>query len=78
MPDAKTMAVNLFQSTKSVLEHLKSTGQLIVSEEKAEERMSICKTCNYFVAEYSRCSNCGCSMFVKTKLQAMKCPIGKW
>lgn len=78
MPDAKTMAVNLLQSTKSVVEHLASTGQLMVSEEKAKERIDVCNTCDFYVADYARCSKCGCSMFVKTKLQAMKCPIGKW
>jgi hypothetical protein len=78
MPDAKTMAVNLLQSTKSVIEHFKSTGQLLVSEEKSNERMEICKGCDLYVADSIRCAKCGCNMFVKTKLQSMVCPIGKW
>jgi hypothetical protein len=78
MPDVKTMAVNLLQSTKSVIEHLKATGQVLVTEEKANERLDICKACDLYIADAGRCSKCGCAMFVKTKLEAMTCPVGKW
>jgi hypothetical protein len=78
LPDAKTMGVNLLTSTKQVLEHLKATGQVLVSEEKANERLDICKACDLYIADAGRCSKCGCAMFVKTKLEAMTCPVGKW
>jgi hypothetical protein len=44
----------------------------------AESRMEICNLCPEFFKPSSQCKKCGCFMNVKTKLQAAKCPIGKW
>lgn len=78
LPDAKTMAGNLLDSTKKVFEHLAATGQILLSEEKANERLNVCKSCDLFITETSRCSKCGCGMLIKTRLEAMSCPVGKW
>ena len=42
------------------------------------ERLSICKSCEYFKPLLSRCSLCGCVMFLKSKIKSAKCPKGKW
>lgn len=49
-----------------------------VSDEKQEERLSICKDCPRYVKFTSQCLECGCIMKLKTKLAAATCPLGKW
>ncbi len=43
-----------------------------------EERFSICKDCEHFISETSRCKQCGCFMNLKTTLLGATCPVGKW
>lgn len=49
-----------------------------VSEEKRQERLSVCEECPRFVKLTSQCLECGCIMKLKTKLAAATCPLGKW
>ena len=49
-----------------------------VVEEISEHRLSICKGCPEFFTTTSQCKKCGCFMTAKTRLEAAKCPIGKW
>jgi len=44
----------------------------------AEKRFNICKECPELIPLVSQCKKCGCFMSVKTKLDAAKCPLGKW
>ena len=48
------------------------------SDEKQQERMSICQECPRFVKLTSQCLECGCIMNLKTKLEQATCPLGKW
>lgn len=48
------------------------------SNEKAEFRYSLCSACDLFLNTTKRCSDCGCFMILKTKLEHAACPIGKW
>jgi hypothetical protein len=47
-------------------------------EQVSNSRMSICRSCPELISITSQCKKCGCFMNMKTKLQAAKCPIGKW
>ena len=47
-------------------------------KKKAEERMEICKSCEFFQAYVKRCSQCGCFMEAKTMFPDSRCPLGKW
>ena len=49
-----------------------------VTEEDAEKRFKICKSCPELVKLTSQCKKCGCFMPAKTKLKNATCPIGKW
>lgn len=49
-----------------------------VTEEKKQERLSICEECPRYVKMTSQCLECGCIMKLKTKLAAATCPLGKW
>ena len=46
--------------------------------EESNARMEICLQCPELFAISKQCKRCGCFMSVKTKLDAAKCPLGKW
>lgn len=48
------------------------------TEEESNSRFKICKGCPELIKLTSQCKKCGCFMNIKTKLEAAKCPIGKW
>lgn len=44
----------------------------------AQQRMDICRSCPELFTLTEQCKKCGCFMTAKTKLEAAKCPLGKW
>jgi uncharacterized paraquat-inducible protein A len=55
------------------------TGKGVVQEKTGQEqRLAICRACEFFRASDERCSRCGCYLAVKTYLKAERCPVGKW
>lgn len=48
------------------------------TDEEAERRYNICQSCEHFYDLTKQCKQCGCFMFAKTKLNAAKCPLGRW
>ena len=51
---------------------------IILPKEKREERLNICKKCEYFDKDLVRCKVCGCFMKIKTALAAAHCPKYYW
>ena len=51
---------------------------VFVDDETKNERMEICKKCEFFYAQQQRCRKCGCWLDYKTKFSASTCPIDKW
>ncbi len=49
-----------------------------VSEDIANSRYIICKSCPELIKLSKQCKKCGCFMAIKTKLEKATCPIGKW
>ena len=49
-----------------------------IDESHAAGRMAICKECPELIKVVDQCKQCGCFMEFKTKLEAAKCPLGKW
>ena len=47
-------------------------------KEVYDARMSLCLSCPELIKITSQCKKCGCFMNLKTKIEAAKCPIGKW
>lgn len=73
----------VFQQARNLIKQIWTSGieaakgkPLISSAEKAEARMNICKTCEFFTGE--RCTKCGCFMTTKVNLDAASCPLNKW
>jgi hypothetical protein len=48
------------------------------TDEKKEERYSICKGCPEFISATTQCKQCGCIMKIKTGMEKAVCPLGKW
>jgi hypothetical protein len=48
------------------------------SKELEKSRIEICKACPELIKLTTQCKKCGCVMSAKVKLEAAKCPIGKW
>jgi hypothetical protein len=72
MPSSPELFQNL---AKEGVRWLKA-GMPLLPQEVAQERLSLCKVCEFYVG--ARCSKCGCQMKVKTTLATSSCPIGKW
>ena len=49
-----------------------------VTEEVAEERLTICKACSELIQSSTICKKCGCFMNLKVKLERAACPLKKW
>jgi hypothetical protein len=55
-----------------------------VSNSEKQNRLDICKACDKFKAKTSilpsRCSECGCVLYLKTKFKNQHCPLDspKW
>lgn len=45
---------------------------------RREQRLEICRECDFFNKFTSQCDKCGCFMSVKTMFEESQCPIGKW
>lgn len=48
------------------------------SDDLAESRYDICKSCPELIQLTKTCKKCGCFMAAKTKLQDATCPLNKW
>ena len=45
-----------------------------------QERRDICNACEHkkIIIGARMCEKCGCSIWAKTMIPMMKCPVGKW
>lgn len=65
-----------------LLKYAKEAGKSIVTIAKkpkiidSEPRLIICRKCKHYSNLF--CGQCGCFMAIKTKFEAVSCPIGKW
>lgn len=51
---------------------------VLASHEKAQQRMSVCKSCPSYKPAIFMCGECKCIMPAKTKINNSVCPLGKW
>lgn len=63
--------------TKSLMEYALS-GFKRASEDTLQRRVDICKSCEFFDSEKTRCLKCGCYLNIKAGWQEAKCPLNKW
>lgn len=53
-------------------------SKYILSEEKSQERMSICNACEHKIEITNMCGKCGCYLPWKVNLAPAMCPVLKW
>jgi hypothetical protein len=49
-----------------------------VSKDVYESRIEICRLCPKLISGINVCSECGCLMPIKAKMEHAHCPIRKW
>ena len=59
-------------------ESLRKGAPLQVSDSIYNERLEICKSCDWYDPEQIRCKECGCWLEQKARWSLDSCPIGKW
>ena len=77
-PTLPEQGKNLAKFAFDVIKNAMQTGALIVSEEIKEERLAICRSCEYYNEKQIRCKQCGCFLQHKASYALDSCPIGKW
>lgn len=70
-------AQNFASTMTEVAIHAAKTGK-IISKESYEERMKICKGCEFFDDKLVMCKACGCFLNLKSWLIAARCAQNKW
>ena len=78
LPNPVQMAASLAKEAVNTVKTAVTTGHFQVPQDISEARFNICKKCEHFIQDKSRCSVCGCFMEFKSKLAAAKCPVSKW
>lgn len=77
-PSIPEQAQNLSKFVFEIIKKSMKGDALMVSDEVAEERLSICKQCEYYDGEQGRCKECGCFLEHKVKWSLDSCPLEKW
>lgn len=73
-PSLARQALNLASATARTAAHAITTGEVLVSPEETERRLSICRVCEHWDTDMSRCRLCGCYTRVKAQLSSEHCP----
>ena len=86
-PSLFSMGRSLVKDTWTGMKAKAKGYNWMVSAEKANERLEICKQCPFFKYDIKnpetdiadgRCLKCGCFMNTKAHWAHAECPIGKW
>ena len=74
-PSFAQQAKNLVNFASQVVT---SNQPLFVSDEVKQQRLIICKECEYYDAQQIRCKSCGCFLLQKASFSLDSCPLQKW
>ena len=72
-----TLTKKAINFSKSAVKHAAS-GFKSVDEKTQQNRMDICKKCEYYEEANNSCKKCGCFLQIKTSWASEACPEGKW
>lgn len=53
-------------------------GITLVPDQIKEERLTICRSCEFLFEPTLQCKRCGCFLKLKTSFAFFKCPVDKW
>ena len=74
----KNLAKFTMQVVKDVVVGGIGSDDIFVSSTIQDDRMNICRGCEYYSKSNNRCRQCGCWLIHKVKFQTSTCPISKW
>lgn len=77
-PTVWAMIKNFFGTGRKVIVQGIKDRKVFAKKDVVDQRLSVCRGCEHFVAGNNRCKQCGCGMDGKAKFLAAECPIGKW
>ena len=77
-PSLPEQGKNLAKFSFDLIKNALQTGALIVSAEVQAQRLEICKVCEWYDAEQTRCKHCGCYLPAKVSFALDSCPVKKW
>ncbi len=77
-PSLPEQGKNLAKFTFEVVKQAFSSNALFVSPEVKQQRLDVCKSCEYYDAKQVRCKHCGCFLDHKASFALDSCPIDKW
>ena len=77
-PSLPEQGKNLAKFSFDLIKNALQTGALIVSAEVQAQRLEICKVCEHYDAEQTRCKHCGCYLPAKVSFALDSCPVKKW
>ena len=72
-PSLIQQAKNLAQFTSDVVNDPNKVDDAVY-----EQRLDVCKSCNFYDVEQNRCMQCGCWLKYKARFKEGHCPIEKW
>ena len=77
-PSLPEQGKNLAKFAFELVKNAMQSDALFVSDEVKEERLTICRACEYYDEEQFRCKHCGCWLESKSRFALDSCPIDKW
>ncbi len=82
-PSLINQAKNLTGLVIDVASDIVQGNNPLVPKEIEQQRLDICKGCEYFIksqgsSQRDRCSKCGCFVTQKTMFAKAECPVQKW
>lgn len=77
MATLKTSAFNLTETIINAVRVYRQQGAVLAEDNKQLSRIGICAGCPE-LTDHGICNKCGCMMNLKVRLEASKCPAGKW
>jgi len=68
------------ESAKAIATNVINGEEILVSPHEAQRRLEICNGCPKLktLGLLKQCSECGCSVSLKTKMADVSCPINSW
>ena len=80
-PSLTEQGKNLLRSIGRAIEYFLEESEkkgISVTPKVFEERISICKSCEYCDISQKRCRECGCFIPAKARIVTESCPLEKW
>jgi hypothetical protein len=80
-PPLAEQGKNLLRSIGRSIEYFLEEDEkkaISVTPKVFEERITICKSCEYCDISQKRCRKCGCFLPAKARMVAESCPLEKW